>query len=134
MPAATAQLAGQLSGRRPLHHAPQDQDEVARGPLGALQGGAGPGVEHPAARHAAVVQDRLSMGPVDGQALAPAARADEARGMEGLDQEVVAGGLIQEVNQGEVHGWSSARAEELRRGRSIPRWQTEKRPTTSLGS
>ncbi len=104
--AATTQLAGQLGGGRALGDAAGNQHQFGGAALGALQGGAGPGVED-AAAGAAVVQDRVAVSAVDGQVVPAASRADQAVGVEGLHEEVVTGLLVQQVQQGEVHGPAS---------------------------
>jgi hypothetical protein len=63
------------------------------------------GVEDTAAGGAAVVEDRGSVGSVDAEmVIGLAARAGQAIGMEQADELVVAGVLVHEVDQGEVHG------------------------------
>ena len=107
--AATAQLPGQLRRRRALGDAADHEDQGRGAALGALQGGAGPGVEDPAAG-AAVVAHRVAVGAVDGQAAAAAGGAAQAARVQGVHQVVVAGLFVEQVAQGEVHGRASQAA------------------------
>jgi hypothetical protein len=102
--AATAQLAGQLGRGRALGDAAEEEHDLGRGALGALQGGAGPGVEDPAAARTAVVEDGVAVGAMDGQAMVVAVGTGEAAGVQRLNEEVVAGLFVQQFNQGKVHG------------------------------
>jgi hypothetical protein len=129
VPAATAQLAGQPGRRRALGDAADDQDQRAGAALGALQGRAGPGVED-APAGAAVVEDRVAVGAVDGQVAAAAVGAAQAFRVEGLDEGVIAGLLVEQVEQGEVHeGVSRRTGAQL----SYPGADARKGVTTDLG-
>jgi hypothetical protein len=129
VPAAAAQLAGQPGGRRALSDAADDQDQFAGAALGALQGRGGPGVKD-APAGAAVIEDRLAVGAVDGQVAAAAVRAAQPLGVEGLDEEVVAGLLVKQVEQGEVHEQVSRRTGVQL---SYPGTTARKGLTTNLG-
>jgi hypothetical protein len=73
--------------------------------VGLVEGGAGEGVEHPAAGVTAVVEDRGAVPPVDLQAVpGPAPRAGEPLGVKGINEFLVAGVLVHELGDGEVHG------------------------------
>jgi hypothetical protein len=102
--AVAAQLAGQLGRRGRLGHPAEDQQELGRRPPDALQGRRGEGVEDAAAVAALVVDHRVAMPAVDAQAVArAAARAGQAVGVEQGDESGVAGMLVHQVDQGEVH-------------------------------
>jgi hypothetical protein len=76
-----AQLARQLRRRHGLGDAAEDQDDLRRPPLDALQGGPGPGVEDAAAVAALVVHDGVAVAAVDAEAVGgAAARAGQAAG------------------------------------------------------
>ena len=111
VPAATAQFAGQLRSGGALGDAPHDEDDLGGGTLGALEQGAGPGVEDAAAAGAAVVEDGAAVAAVDGVAPPAAAGAAEAIGVQGAHEEVVAGLFVEQVEDGEVHGRPSSGVE-----------------------
>jgi hypothetical protein len=103
--AIAPQLTGQRGRRHPLGEPAHDQDQLDGPPLGRVQGRAGEGVEDPPARLAAEVEDRGAVTAVDAQVVArPAPRAGQAAGVEPLDQLGIAGVLIHQVRDGEVHG------------------------------
>jgi len=108
--ATTPQFAGQLGGWGALGDAAGDQHQLAGTALGALEGRAGPGVED-ATTGAAVVEHGGAVGAVDGQPAAAAGRAGQAVGVQGVHEEVVTGLLVQQVEEGEVHGGTSERTE-----------------------
>ena len=98
-----AQLAGQPGGGGALGEAAEDQ-RLGGAALRPLQGGAGPGVEDAAAGRAAVVEDRGAVAAVDPEAVArAAARAGQALGVEQVDELGVAGVLVHQVGDREVH-------------------------------
>src|SRR5512135_3896756 len=67
-------------------------------PVGLVEGGAGEGVEHPAAGVTAGVEDRGAVPPVDLQAIpGPAPRAGEPFGVKGINEFLVAGVLVHEL-------------------------------------
>jgi hypothetical protein len=102
--AVAAQLAGQLRRRHALGDAAEDQDDLGRPPLHALQGGPGPGVEDASAAAALIVQDRGAMAAVDAQAVGGAAAgAGQAAGVEHGEELLVAGVLIHQVGEREIH-------------------------------
>src|SRR5512135_883296 len=103
--AVAPQLAGQLGGGDPLSEAPEDHHQLDGPSLGARQGRAGEGIEHPVTDRAAIVEDRGTVTAVDAQALAcPAPRADQAAGVKPGEQLGVAGLLVHQFGDGEVHG------------------------------
>src|SRR5262249_43858705 len=105
--AVAAQLAGELGGGGALGEPADDQDQLAGPALGAVEGRAGEGVEHPTAVAAAIVPHRGAVAAVDAHPVGPAtARADQPVGMEPLDQLGVAGALVHQVGDREVHGRS----------------------------
>jgi hypothetical protein len=105
--AIAAQFASHLGGGLPRGDAVEDQQPLARAAMGPLEDGPGPGVEHPAAVAALVLQDRLPVAAVDPQAVRLATRgAGQPRGMQQLDELAVAGILVHVVLQGEIHGLS----------------------------
>jgi hypothetical protein len=88
-----------------LGEAADDQHQLAGSPLEAMQGRAGEGVEDPLAVAAAEVQDRVAAAPVDDHPVVlMAARAGEAVGMEPLYELLVAGALVHQVDDREIHG------------------------------
>src|SRR3954451_12529340 len=100
-----AQLAGQLGGGHALGEPAEDQDPLPGPPLGAVQGRPGEDVEDAAAMAAAEVEDRVAAAAVDGHAIrGVAARAGEAVGVQPADEAVIAGLLIHQVGDREVHG------------------------------
>ena len=103
--AVAAQLAGQLGGGHALGEPADDQDQLPGPPLDAVQGRPGEGVEDPLAVAAAEVQDRVAAAAVDDHAVrGVAARAGEAVGVQPADEPVVAGLLIHQIGDREVHG------------------------------
>ena len=103
--AVPLQLAGQPGSGLALGDPPEDQHDFRGPPVGLVEGGAGEGVEHPAAAVAAVVQDRGAVPPVHPQAVAGlTARAGQAVGMEDGDELLVAGIFVHELGDGEIHG------------------------------
>jgi hypothetical protein len=87
-----------------LGDATEDQEDLRGAAVGLVEDGLGEGVEDPAAR-AAVVQDRVTGPAVDPKPVATlAARAGEAVGVEDRDDLLVAGVLVHELGDGEVHG------------------------------
>jgi hypothetical protein len=94
-----------LGGRDPLGEAAEDQDQFPGPALGAVQGGAGEGVEDPTAVAATEVQDRVAAPSVDGHAIVlMAAGAGQAVGVQPADELVRARLLIHQVGDREVHG------------------------------
>jgi hypothetical protein len=105
MPAIAAQLPGHLRRRCPLGDPSKDQPDLRGGPLSPLQDGSGPGIEDPAASPALVVQHRLAVTAMDSQGMRLSALgASQAIGVEQFDEPRVAGILIEDINQGEIHG------------------------------
>src|SRR5262249_52659155 len=106
---AGPQLAGQLRRGGPLGEAAKDQEDPRRGAMGPLPGGGGVQVEDPPAVAAAVVDDRGGGAvAMDGVAVAPAAAgAGQSVGMEQVQQPLIAGGLVHQVEDREVHGVAS---------------------------
>jgi hypothetical protein len=103
--AVAIQLARQLGGGDALGEAAEDQYQFAGPPLEAMQGRVGKGVEDPLAVAAAEVQDRVAAAPVDDHAVVlMAARAGEAVGMQPLYELLVAGPLVHQVDDREIHG------------------------------
>jgi hypothetical protein len=97
------QLAGQPRRRHALGEAAEDQDEFGGAPGGLLQGRAGEGVEDPAAALAAVVEDRVAVAAMDAEAVGATPRAGQAVGVESPDEPGVAGGLVHQIGDREVH-------------------------------
>jgi hypothetical protein len=103
-----AQLAGELRRRHALGDAAEDQDDLGRPPLQTLEGRPGPGVEDAAAVAALVIHDGVAMAAVDPEAVGgAAARAGQAAGVEHGDELGVAGALVHQVGEREVHGGST---------------------------
>jgi hypothetical protein len=110
MPPAGLQLAGQLGGGRALGEAAEDQEDPRRGAMGPLPGGAGEQVEDPAAVAAAVVDHRGAVAAaVDGVPIGPAstAGASQALGVEQVQELLIAGHFVHQVEDREVHGAAS---------------------------
>jgi hypothetical protein len=103
--AVAIQLARQLGGGDALGEAADDQYQLAGPPLEAMQGRVGEGVEDPLAVAATEVQDRVAAAPVDDHPIVSlAARAAQAVGMQPLDELLVAGALVHQVDDREIHG------------------------------
>jgi hypothetical protein len=103
--AVAAQLAGQLRRGHALGEPADDQDQLPGPPLDALQGRAGERVEDPLAVAAAEVQDRVAAAAVDDHAvIGMTAGAGEAVGVQPLEELPVAGLLIHQIGDREVHG------------------------------
>jgi hypothetical protein len=103
--AVSLQLAGQPRGGLALRDPPEDQEDLGGPPMGLMEGGPGEGVEHPAAAVTAVAQHRGAVPPVHPQVVAGVApRAGQPLGVEQVDKLLVAGVLVHEPGDGEVHG------------------------------
>jgi hypothetical protein len=103
--AVPVQFTGQPRGGLALGDPPEDEEDLGGSPMGLVEGGAGEEIEHPAAAVTAVVEDRGAVPPVDLQGVAGlTARAGEAVGVEDIDKPLVAGILVHELGDGEVHG------------------------------
>jgi hypothetical protein len=121
--AVAAQLAGELSGGDTLGDAAEDQHQLDDRASGALQGGAGEGVEDATARLAAVVEERGAVAAMDAQTVArPAPGAGQAVGVEPTQEHLVAGLLVHQFGEGEVHG-------RLRSSRGVGSASIPPRPT-----
>ena len=102
---AAPQLAGELGGGDALGDAAEDQDQLDRPPFGPLEDRPGKGGTDAAAGGAAIGQDRGPVAAMDSEPIAVAAvGAGQAVGMEQLDEEFVAGRLVHQVADREVHG------------------------------
>lgn len=98
------QLARQPRRRDALGEAAEDQDELGGATRGPLQGGAGEDVEGAAAMPALVIEHRGAAPAVDAEAVGPtAAVTGQPLGMEQVRELGVAGVLVEQVGQGEVH-------------------------------
>jgi hypothetical protein len=103
--AVPVQFTGQPRGGLALSDPPEDQEDLGGSPMGLVEGGAGEEIEHATAAVTAVVEDRGAVPPVDLQGVAGlAARAGEAVGVEDIDKLLVAGILVHELGDWEVHG------------------------------
>jgi hypothetical protein len=103
--AVAAQLAGQLGGGDALGEAAEDQDQFARPALDAAQGGIGERVEDAMAVAAAEVQDRVAAPTVNDEAIvAMAAGADQAIGVQPVDELGIARLFIHQIDDWEIHG------------------------------
>jgi hypothetical protein len=103
--AVAIQLPRQLGGGDALGKTADDQYQLAGPPLEAMQGRAGEGVEDPLAVAATEVQDRVAAAPVDDHPVVSlATRAGEAVGMQPLYELLVAGALVHQVDDREIHG------------------------------
>ena len=103
--AVTLQLAGQLGGGDTLGEPADDQDEFSGPPLDSMEDRVGEGVEHPPAVAAPVVQDRGPAAAVEGHTVAlMTAGAGEPVGVQPPDQLGVAGVLVHQLGDREVHG------------------------------
>jgi hypothetical protein len=102
--AVAAELAGQPGGGLPLGEAAEGQDQLGGPEPDAGQGGAGEGVEDAAAALAAVVQHRGAAAAVDPHLGGPTRGAAQAPGVQVCEQPGVAGVLVHEVSDREVHG------------------------------
>src|SRR5262249_61026455 len=107
---AGRQLGGRLGGGGPLGEPAEDQQDLRGAAVGALPGRAGEQVEDPAAAPAPVVDDRGAVAAaVDGGAVATAAAAgaSQAAGVEQVQEPLVAGRFVHQVEEREVHGAAS---------------------------
>jgi hypothetical protein len=103
--AVAIQLPRQLGGGDALGEAADDQYQLAGPRLEAMQGRAGEGVEDPLAVAAAEVQDRVAAAAMDDHAIrGVTARASDPLGVEPADEAVVAGLLVHQIDDREVHG------------------------------
>jgi hypothetical protein len=103
--AIAIQLPRQLGGGDALGKTADDQYQLAGPPLDAMQGCAGEGVEDPFAVAATEVQDRVAAAPVDDHPIVSlAARVGQAVGMQSQYELLVAGALIQQLDDREIHG------------------------------
>jgi hypothetical protein len=103
--AVAAQLAGQPGGGDALGEAAEDQHQLDDRPPGALQGRAGQGVEDPMAGLAAVIEERGAVAAMDTQTVAcPAPGTNQPVGVEPMEELGVAGVLVHQLGDGEVHG------------------------------
>ena len=103
--AIAAQLAGQLRGGHALGETADNQDQLPGPPFDAVQGRPGEGVEDPLAVPAAEVQDRVAAAAVDDHTVrGVTARAREPVGVQPADETVIAGLLIHQIGDREVHG------------------------------
>jgi hypothetical protein len=129
-----AQLAGQLRRGDPLGDAAKDQEDLRGPPLDPLQGGAGPGVEDAPTMPALVVEHGVAMAAMDTEPIAgAAARAGQAVGVEQGDELVVAGALIEQVDDGEIHDGPPGRRATAD-PRTPPADRVVKRPGTNPAS
>jgi hypothetical protein len=104
MGAVADQLAGQRRRRHPLGDAAEDRDDLRGPPLNPLEGRPGPGVEGAAAMAALVVEHGVATTAMDPEAVAcAAARAGQAVGVEEGDEPVVAGLLVEQIDDGGIH-------------------------------
>jgi hypothetical protein len=103
--AVAIQLPRQLGGGDALGKTADDQYQLAGPPLEAMQSRAGEGVEDPLAVAATEVQDRVAAAPVDDHPVVSlATRAGKTVGMQPLYELLVAGALVHQVDDREIHG------------------------------
>lgn len=103
--AVAPQLAGQLGGGHALGEATKDEHDRGGVAVSARQRGAGEGVEDAATGGAAVVEHGGAMATMDVEVVVGlAVRSGQAVGVEQADELVVAGILVHEVDDREVHG------------------------------
>jgi hypothetical protein len=102
---AAAQLAGELGGGDALGDAAEDQDQLDRPSLGPLEDGPGEGGRDAAAGGTAIGQDRGAVATMDLEVLSAATvGAGQAVGMEEPDEEFIAGRLVHQLADREIHG------------------------------
>ncbi len=103
--AVAPQLAGESGSRDPLGDAAEDQHQFDDRTPGALQGGAGEGVEDATAGLAAIIEDRGAVTAMDAQAVTGAAPGTgQPVGVEPVKELGVAGVRVHQLGDGEVHG------------------------------
>ena len=103
--AVAFELPRQLRGGHSLGDPSHDQGQFAGPSPGAVEGRVGEGVEHPAAVAAAVVQHRGAAAAMDAEMVrGVAARASEPVRVQPADETVIAGLLIHQIGDREVHG------------------------------
>jgi hypothetical protein len=102
---AAPQLAGELGGGDALGDAAEDQDQLDRPSLGPLEGGLGEGGGDAATGGTAIGQDRGAVATMDLEVLSAATMgAGQAVGMEEPDEEFIAGRLVHQLADREIHG------------------------------
>ena len=102
--AIATQFAGQLRRGYPLGEAAEDEHDLGGPAVRALEIGVGEGVEDTAAGGAAVVENRGAVAAMDTEMIIGFAFwAGQALWVKQGDEFVVAGVLVHEVDQGEVH-------------------------------
>ena len=103
--AIAIQLAREPGGGHALGDAADDQEQLGGRPAHPVECRAGEGVEDPATMAAAIVEDRGAVPPVDVEVVAVAAtRAGEPFGVEPGEEDGIAGVVVQQVEDGEIHG------------------------------
>jgi hypothetical protein len=102
---AAPQLPSELGGGDTLSEAAEDQDQFDRPSLGPLENGLGEGGPNAATGGTAIGQDRGAVAAMDLEVVGVATvGAGQAIGMEQADQEFIAGRLIHQVADREIHG------------------------------
>jgi hypothetical protein len=100
-----AQLAGQPRRRDALGDAAEHQEDLRGAIVRLVERRRGEGVEDGPAGRAAIVEDRGAMASVDLQAIgSPAPGAGQAVGVEDADELAIAGVLVHQIGDREVHG------------------------------
>jgi len=103
--AVAVETAGQLGGGDAPGDAAEDEDQLRGAAVGALQGRAGEGVEGPPAGLAAVVEHRGPMAAMHGDPVGLMATwAGQPAGVECLQELGIAGVLVHQLGDREVHG------------------------------
>jgi hypothetical protein len=112
VPAVAAQFAGQLCRRDALGDPAKDQDDLRWLALGPLEDGAGPGIEDAAAMAALIVEHRGAVAAMDAESIGRATTgAGQAVGVQHRDEFGVAGIVVHQVGEGEIHSDNSPVAE-----------------------
>lgn len=118
----------QLRGGRSLRDPSQNQQQLARPPMRAVENRAGEGVEHPPTASAAIIQHRFAMSAVQRQMLLfAAAWTAQSLGMQPMEQHRITGRLVHEMIDGKVHWLLHEQATTAYEPPRLP-------PTTAFGS
>lgn len=103
--AVTTQFAGQLGRGNSLTDPADNQHQLRRTTMSPRQRGPGPGIEHPAAPPAPIVQHRLPMATMHPQLLSfSTVGARQTLGVKYLHELGITGEIVQAIRQREIHG------------------------------
>jgi len=101
--AVAAEFAGQLGGRRALADAAENEDELDRRAMRLLKRRAGVGVEDAAAVAAPIIEHGVVAVVVNERIRVPTGGTVQALGMKSVEEKLVAGVGVHEIEDWEVH-------------------------------